>query len=46
MNWDEFWQVVKGNGPMTETRLSWRRAVWNNHAWLRDVFSGIPRAVA
>jgi len=46
VNWDEFWQVVKGNGPMTETRLSWRRAVWNNHAWLRDVFSGVPRAVA
>ena len=46
VNWDEFWQVVRGNGPMTETRLSWRRAVWNNHAWLRDVFSGVPRAVA
>jgi ring-1,2-phenylacetyl-CoA epoxidase subunit PaaA len=46
VNWDEFWQVVKGNGPMTETRLSWRRAVWNNHAWLRDVFSGVPRVVA
>jgi ring-1,2-phenylacetyl-CoA epoxidase subunit PaaA len=45
-NWDEFWQVVRGNGPMTETRLSWRRAVWDNHAWLRDVFAGIPRQVA
>jgi ring-1,2-phenylacetyl-CoA epoxidase subunit PaaA len=46
INWDEFWQVVRGKGPMTETRLSWRRAAWDNHAWLRDVFAGIPRAVA
>jgi ring-1,2-phenylacetyl-CoA epoxidase subunit PaaA len=44
--WDEFWEVVKGRGPMTEIRLSWRRAVWENHSWLRDVFAGIPRAVA
>lgn len=44
--WDEFWQVVRGNGPMTQTRLAWRRAVWENHAWLRDVFAGVPRAVA
>jgi ring-1,2-phenylacetyl-CoA epoxidase subunit PaaA len=44
--WDEFWQVVRGNGPMTQTRLAWRRAVWDNHAWLRDVFAGIPRAAA
>lgn len=44
--WDEFWQVVRGNGPMTQIRLAWRRAVWENHAWLRDVFSNIPRAVA
>jgi len=44
--WDEFWQVVKGNGPMTQTRLAWRKAMWDNHAWLRDVFAAIPRAVA
>jgi ring-1,2-phenylacetyl-CoA epoxidase subunit PaaA len=40
-NWDEFWQVVKGRGPMTETRLTYRRAIWDDHAWLRDVFAGI-----
>ena len=44
--WDEFWNVVRGNGPMTQIRLAWRRAVWENHAWLRDVFANIPRAVA
>ena len=46
VDWDEFWRVVRGNGPMTSVRLGWRRAVWENHAWLRDVFAGIPRAVA
>jgi ring-1,2-phenylacetyl-CoA epoxidase subunit PaaA len=44
-NWDEFWQVVRGDGPMTSIRLAWRRAMWDNHAWLRDVFAGVPRAV-
>ncbi|MGH2828930.1 MAG: Phenylacetic acid catabolic protein, partial [Actinomycetota bacterium] len=44
--WDEFWQVVRGNGPMTATRLAWRKAMWDSHAWLRDVFAGISRAVA
>jgi ring-1,2-phenylacetyl-CoA epoxidase subunit PaaA len=44
--WEEFWRVVRGEGPMTATRLGWRRAVWEAHAWLRDVFAGIPRKVA
>ena len=44
--WDEFWQVVRGNGPMTQTRLSYRKAMWDSHAWLREVFAGIPRAAA
>lgn len=43
-NWDEFWDVVRGNGPMTQTRLAWRRAMWESHAWLREVFAGIGRA--
>ena len=32
--------------PPAPMATGWRRAVWNNHAWLRDVFSGVPRAVA
>ncbi|MGH3664615.1 MAG: 1,2-phenylacetyl-CoA epoxidase subunit PaaA [Egibacteraceae bacterium] len=36
-DWDEFWQVVKGNGPMTETRLAWRRWMHDAHAWVREV---------
>jgi ring-1,2-phenylacetyl-CoA epoxidase subunit PaaA len=44
--WDDFWQVVKGNGPMTKTRLLYRKAMWDRHAWVREVFAGIPRAAA
>ena len=44
--WDEFWQVVRGNGPMTQIRLAWRKAMWEQHAWLRDVFAQIPHAAA
>ena len=44
--WDDFWRVVKGDGPMTQTPLTWRKAMWDSHSWLRDVFAGIPRAVA
>ena len=44
-DWDEFWAVVRGDGPMTNIRLTWRRAMWENHGWLRDVFTSLPRAV-
>ncbi|HEX9695894.1 MAG TPA: 1,2-phenylacetyl-CoA epoxidase subunit PaaA [Actinomycetota bacterium] len=44
--WDEFWEVVKGNGPMTGTRLAYRKAMWDSHAWMRDVFAGIGGAAA
>jgi ring-1,2-phenylacetyl-CoA epoxidase subunit PaaA len=44
--WDDFWQVIRGNGPMTPVRLAYRKGMWDSHAWLRDVFAGVPRAVA
>ncbi|HEX9236970.1 MAG TPA: 1,2-phenylacetyl-CoA epoxidase subunit PaaA [Actinomycetota bacterium] len=43
-DWDEFWQVVKGNGPMTAIRLTYRKAMWDTHAWVREAFAGIPAA--
>ncbi|TMK96449.1 MAG: 1,2-phenylacetyl-CoA epoxidase subunit A [Actinobacteria bacterium] len=43
-DWDEFWKVVRGDGPMTQVRLSKRKAVWDTHAWIREVFAGIPDA--
>lgn len=36
INWDEFWQVVKGNGPMNKERLQARRKAHDNGAWVRQ----------
>ena len=36
-SWDAFWQVVKGNGPMTQTRLAWRRWMAEAHTWVAEV---------
>ena len=42
VDWDEFWKTVRGNGPMTAVRLGYRKAMWDRHAWVREVFAGIP----
>ncbi len=36
INWDEFWQVVKGHGPCNKERMDARRKAWNNGEWVRD----------
>lgn len=36
IDWDEFWQVVKGNGPCNRERLAARRAAHENGAWVRE----------
>jgi ring-1,2-phenylacetyl-CoA epoxidase subunit PaaA len=36
INWDEFWQVVKGNGPCNEERLAARVKAHEDGAWVRD----------
>lgn len=36
INWDEFWNVVKGNGPCNKERLKARVDAWENGAWVRD----------
>jgi ring-1,2-phenylacetyl-CoA epoxidase subunit PaaA len=45
-DWDEFWRVVKGDGPMTETRLAWRRWMQGANGWVRDVMAEPVRAIA
>ena len=45
-DWDEFWEVVRGNGPMTAIRLSLRKGMWDTHAWIREAFAGIPPKAA
>ena len=36
INWDEFWQVVKGNVPCNKQRLDARRKAWENGEWVRE----------
>lgn len=36
INWDEFWNVVKGNGPCNQQRLDARKQAWDNGKWVRD----------
>jgi len=36
INWDEFWNVVKGNGPCNKERLEARRKAWDEGKWVRE----------
>ncbi len=36
INWDEFWAVVKGNGPCNKQRLDARRKAHEEGAWVRE----------
>ncbi|WP_435156809.1 1,2-phenylacetyl-CoA epoxidase subunit PaaA [Amycolatopsis sacchari] len=36
VDWDEFKQVVSGNGPCNEQRIAHRRAAHENGAWVRE----------
>jgi len=35
IDWDEFWAVVKGNGPLNRQRIDHKIAVWEENAWVR-----------
>jgi ring-1,2-phenylacetyl-CoA epoxidase subunit PaaA len=35
-DWDEFMQVVKGNGPCNAQRIAHRRAAHEEGAWVRE----------
>jgi ring-1,2-phenylacetyl-CoA epoxidase subunit PaaA len=36
IDWAEFWEVVKGNGPLNRERLQARRDAHENGAWVRE----------
>lgn len=36
INWDEFWNVVKGNGPCNKQRLDARKKAHEEGRWVRD----------
>ncbi|EKP95009.1 1,2-phenylacetyl-CoA epoxidase subunit PaaA [Thermaerobacter subterraneus] len=38
-DWDEFWRVVKGQGPRTEARLAIRRLSHEESRWVREALA-------
>ncbi len=36
INWSEFYNVVKGNGPCNKQRIEARRKAWDEGKWVRD----------
>ena len=36
INWEEFWNVVSGNGPCNKQRLDARKKAWEEGEWVRD----------
>jgi ring-1,2-phenylacetyl-CoA epoxidase subunit PaaA len=36
IDWDEFWNVVKGNGPCNRERIAHKTKAWNDGAWVRE----------
>lgn len=36
IDWDEFWNVVKGNGPCNKERLAARKKAWEEGEWVRE----------
>jgi len=36
IDWNEFWEVVKGNGPCNEERVAARRQAKENGMWVRE----------
>ncbi|HNS85619.1 MAG TPA: 1,2-phenylacetyl-CoA epoxidase subunit A [Parvularculaceae bacterium] len=35
-DWNEFYEVLKGNGPCNKERMEARQKAWNEGAWFRD----------
>ncbi len=35
INWDEFWQVIQGNGPCNKERVNTRKKAWADGEWVR-----------
>lgn len=36
IDWEEFWQVVKGHGPCNKERINARIDAWEKGVWVRD----------
>lgn len=43
IDWNEFWSVVKGNGPMNRQRLKTRREAHDKGRWVREAAEAYAR---
>jgi ring-1,2-phenylacetyl-CoA epoxidase subunit PaaA len=39
IDWDEFWRVLKGDGPCNAERITFRRKAHDEGAWVREAAS-------
>jgi len=43
IDWDEFWRVVKGDGPMNKERLAARRKAHEDGLWVREAMAAYAK---
>jgi ring-1,2-phenylacetyl-CoA epoxidase subunit PaaA len=43
IDWDEFWRVVKGNGPANKERMQARRQAHEDGLWVREALEAYAR---
>ena len=43
IDWDEFWRVVKGDGPLNKERLEAKQKAHDDGAWVREALSGYAK---
>ncbi len=46
IDWEEFFQVIKGNGPCNKQRLRARNQAWDEGAWVREAASAYAAKTA
>jgi ring-1,2-phenylacetyl-CoA epoxidase subunit PaaA len=46
IDWDEFWDVVKGNGPCNDQRIASKVAAHHDGAWVREAASAYAKKQA
>ena len=46
IDWDEFWNVVKGRGPLNKERVAARKKAWDEGEWVRDAVVAHAQKIA
>lgn len=46
IDWDEFWAVIGGDGPMNRERVAHKTKAWEDGAWVREAAAAYARKQA